>query len=139
VVTQPVKISADDVIKFGQRILTYGKDVDKAYVQLDIANITPGSSPEAAALKNEFTTRLQVWKDNYKVLRQTLTDVGNSLITLGYNSSNTEDFNTLTAEDVRGVIDAVASHYPDATKILPPEPGSNPYGPPPPQAPAPTK
>ncbi len=125
-----VSASADYVSKLGQRFIDWGVDVDKAGVELDLANITPGSLPSAAVLKNDFTTRLKVWKDHNSTLRLSMNDLGNALVKYSLKYQGTEDINTAEAESIREVIDPLATYYPSAEKILPPAAGSEYYPPP---------
>jgi hypothetical protein len=118
-----VNITAGYVKKLGQRFIDWGQDIDKAYVDLAAANITPGSLPNAAVLKKEFGDRLQTWKDNFKALRLMFNDTGNQLITLAEGYQGTEDLNKADAEKVRDVIGSIGKYYPDANKVLSPEIG----------------
>jgi hypothetical protein len=125
-----VSASADYVSKLGQRFIDWGVDVDNAGVELDLANITPGSLPSAAVLKKDFTDRLNVWKDHNSTLRLALNGIGNGLIKYSLKYQSTEDINNAEAESIRDIIDPLATYYPSAEKILPPAAGSGYYPPP---------
>jgi hypothetical protein len=118
-----VKMTANELRTLGQNFIQWGEDIDKASFKLDLANITPGSTAEAVALKGRYKERLDIWKANFGTLRLTFNDVGNALVQMSFDCQNVEDFNALEADKIRGVVDAAASHYDGAAKILTPTPG----------------
>src|SRR5262249_4036226 len=125
--TNPVSVDTDRLIKLGNNLQTWSKDIVDAQGKSLTLKITPGMLATPKNIQNQFTNvGVKDLQDGLSKFGGVMYAIGAELIKIAAVYQTTEDINKDDANRIQDLVNAVTKYYPNASVVMPTSGGNVP-------------